>query len=74
MTSQRDEKKMFKNKQRQKTKGTKGGEERQRVHIAKLGARTSSDLRDLVYRCESAILCALDEGEDRLSREVPSHD
>ena len=44
------------------------------MHIAELGARTSSDLRDLVYRCESAILCALDEGEDRLSREVPSHD
>ena len=38
---------MFKkNKQRQKTKETKGGEERQGVHIAKLGARTSSDVRE----------------------------
>ena len=42
--------------------------------IAKLGARKSPDLRDLVYRCESASFCALDEGDDRLGRRIPSHD
>lgn len=47
-------------------------EEKQRSTCTKRGsvraARTSSDLRDLIYRCESAILRALDKGEDRPDR------
>ncbi len=42
-------------------------EEKQHMHIAKLGARTSSDVRDLVYRWESASFCALDEGDRHIA-------
>ena len=44
------------------------------MHVAKLGARASPDLRNLVYRYESAYLRTLDKGHDGLGSPIPSHD